>query len=53
MSVRGIAATCACALLLLGSVSAVIANGKLCLASKDEDVIVVRLGPTFEVLVLT
>jgi outer membrane protein assembly factor BamB len=26
------------------------ANGKLYLASEDEDVIVVRLGPTFEVL---
>jgi outer membrane protein assembly factor BamB len=30
--------------------SPVAANGKLYLASEDEDVIVVRLGPTFEVL---
>lgn len=33
-----------------GHSSPVGANGKLYLASEDEDVIVVRLGPTFEVL---
>jgi len=62
MSVRRIAATALCfaapGLRLRGDggrlavfkSSPVGANGKLYLASEDEDVIVVRLGPMFEVL---